>query len=76
MNKVLAIILTVLGGIGEVYALMTINSEKNALFGYSYTAPFTEHEIFFIALAVVSAILLIIGLVGLVAKKKNDTTPQ
>lgn len=72
MNKVLAIILTVLGGIGEIYALMTINSEKNSLFGYSYTAPFTEHEIFFIALAAVSAVLLIIGLIGLTVKNKKQ----
>ncbi len=72
MNKVLAIILTVLGGIGEIYSLMTINSDKNALFGYSYTAPFTEHEIFFIALAVVSAILLVVGLIGLTAKSKKQ----
>ncbi len=76
MNKVLAIILTVLGGIGELYALMTINNDKSGLFGYTYTAPLTEHEIFFIALAAISAVLLIVGLLGLVAKKKNNNNPQ
>lgn len=75
ISKILGILLTVIGAIGEIYALMTINSDKNAsiLYGrYTYAAPFTEHEITFITIAAVSAALLVLGLIMLLIKKKEN----
>ncbi len=72
INKILGILLAVIGAIGEVYALMTINSDKNAsiLYGrYTYAPPFTDHEITYITIAAVSALLLIVGLIVLFLKK-------
>lgn len=73
-NKILGILFTVIGAIGETYALMTINADKNAsiLYGrYTYEPPLTDHEITYIAIAAISAALLIIGLVLLLIKKKE-----
>ncbi|MBR3948630.1 MAG: hypothetical protein IKJ70_04415 [Clostridia bacterium] len=72
INKIIGILLAVIGAIGEVYALMTINSDKNAsiLYGrYTYAPPFTDHEITYITIAAVSALLLIVGLIVLFLKK-------
>lgn len=72
INKILGILLAVIGAIGEVYALMTINSDKNAsiLYGrYTYAPPFTDHEITYITIVAVSALLLIVGLIVLFLKK-------
>ena len=72
MRRVIGIIFTVVGAIGEIYALMTISNEKSSFFGYTYSAPFTEHEIMMITIAVVSAIALLIGLIALLVKEKNQ----
>lgn len=75
VNKILGILFTVVGAIGEVYALMTINGDKNAsiLYGrYTYAPPFTEHEIMFITIATASAALLILGLIMISIKKKTS----
>lgn len=77
VSKIIGIFFAVVGGIGEIYALMTINSDKNAsiLYGrYTYAPPFTEHEITFITIAAVSAVLLILGLTMLLIKKRESNT--
>ncbi len=73
LSKNWGILLTVIGAIGEIYALMTINSDKNAsiLYGrYTYAAPFTDYEIMFITIAAVSAALLVLGLIILLIKRR------
>ncbi len=74
INKIFGIIFAVIGAIGEIYALMTIHTDMNAslLYGrYTYASPLTDHEITYIAIAAISAALLIIGLILLLIKKKE-----
>ena len=74
LSKIFGILFTVIGAIGEMYAVMTINTDMNAsiLYGrYSYAPPFTDHEITYIAIAASSAVLLIVGLILLFVKKEK-----
>ena len=62
-RKIAGIILSVIGLIGAIFGFSTISADKNDwLFGYTYTAPFTQHEILVISLVVSSLIALAIGL--------------
>ncbi len=49
------------GLIGAFYAIATIDDDRSALFGYTYTAPYSDHETGIIALLVISIIVFIIG---------------
>lgn len=73
-KKIYAIILTVIGIVGEAYALLTINADKTGNFwgGYTYEPPFSSHEITYIAIAVASAVVIILGLVIFLKSNKND----
>lgn len=73
-KKIYAIILTVIGIVGEAYALLTINADKTGNFwgGYTYEPPFSSHEIAYISIAIVSAIVTILGLVIFLKSNKNN----
>lgn len=73
-KKIYAIVLAVIGAIGEAYALITINADKTGNFwtgGYTYEPPFTAHEITYISIAVVSAVAVIIGLILLLKNNRK-----
>jgi uncharacterized membrane protein YvbJ len=57
-----AIIVTIIGAIGTLFSIMTIQSDINQ-WRYTYTSPFTEHETGTIAVVVISVIVLISGIV-------------
>ncbi len=72
-RKLVPIMLTVIGVIGEAYALLTINADKTNFWGgYTYTPPFTSHEITYISIASISAVSVIIGLFLLLSNRKID----
>lgn len=56
------LVFTVLGLLGGFYAITTYASDTSRLFGYTYTAPFTSHEVTVIAVGVLSVIFFIAGL--------------
>jgi len=60
----------VLGIVGTVYSLITISSdmEGNGLMHYSYSSPFTGHEITMITVLIISIIAAIVGVIILVKK--------
>ena len=68
-------IVAALGAVGSVYSLITIQNDMNprSLWegAYTYSAPLTSHEITMIALAVVSVIALVAGIVMIVKSKKS-----
>lgn len=72
-KKIYGIIATVIGVIGEAYALVTINADKTGNFwgGYTYEPPFSSHEITYISIAVISALVIIAGLI-MVLKGKSE----
>lgn len=62
MNR--GIIYTVIGAIGIIVTFMMVNEDKSHIIGgYTYSPPFTGHEIGVILIGIVSVILLIIGLI-------------
>jgi hypothetical protein len=71
-NKKTGIVMVIFGVIGKLYSLITINSELNVR--YTYSAPFTEHEILVILAGIVSIGLLIAG-VALISSKKGASSP-
>ena len=76
-GKKLGGLITLLAGIGGgLFSAFTISDDMTpkGLFsqGYSYTAPFTSHEIFMILLAVASGIAIIAGIALLSTKNIED----
>ena len=56
------LIALVLGIIGLVYAIVTIVNDRSGMPPlYTYSSPFTEHEILFIAILILSYIVLLVG---------------
>ncbi len=68
-------IVAALGAVGSVYSLITIQNDMNPQslwdVSYTYTAPLTSHETTMIALAAVSVITLVAGIVMIVKSKKS-----
>lgn len=75
-NKKTGIVMIIIGIIGGLYSLITIDSELNSELNvvYTYSAPFTEHEIFVILAGIVSVGLLIAGFF-LISPKKGESFP-
>ena len=61
----------VAGLIGIVFSGYTIYDDMNAFFGYTYTAPFSEHETTILAVLIVSIIVFLIGC-SISSHSKND----
>jgi len=71
-QKFLAGLVTlVLGVVGLIYSLVTISSDTtgNGIRHYSYTSPYTNHEIMTIAILIISIVVVIVGLVILIGGK-------
>lgn len=68
-KKIAGIIMLILGGYGLMFSTMTILNDTSGLFGYSYTAPFSDHKTFVITVLVMSVIALIFGVVLLLVKE-------
>lgn len=71
-KKIAGIIMLILGGFGLMFSSMTISNDTSGLFGYSYTAPFSDHETFVITVLVMSVIALIFGVVLLLVKEDRQ----
>ena len=73
------LVMLVAGIAAGLFSAFTISNDMTpqGLFSihYSYTAPFTSHEIFMIFLAVASGLTIIIGIV-LLANKEEDTATK
>ena len=63
-----AIIATIIGAIGALFSIMTIQSDINQ-WRFTYTSPFTGHETGMIAVTVISIIVLISGIVAIYKSK-------
>jgi uncharacterized membrane protein len=61
------IVTLVLGVVGLVCSLVKISSDKE--WKYSYTSPYSDHEIMMIAILVISIIATIVGAVMLISGK-------
>lgn len=64
-------ILTTLGFGGLAYSLFTVNTNKR----YSWTSPFSSFEKTIIAVAIISFIILLVGIIMVIfsfVKKKNE----
>lgn len=72
-GKVAGFIMAIIGAIGEIYAAITIANDTSGWFGYTYSAPFSQHETTMITIAVVSGILLVAGILVLFCCSKKDT---
>ncbi len=71
-KRIIGIILTVLGGVGILYCIMTILEDTSGwLFRYTYAPPFTDHEITVISILVVAIISTISGIIMLCNKEHN-----
>jgi multisubunit Na+/H+ antiporter MnhB subunit len=64
-----AIIATIIGAIGTLFSIMTIQSDINQ-WRYTYTSPFTEHETWMINIVFISIIVLISGIVAIYKSKR------
>lgn len=73
-NKKAGIVMVIISSIGVLYSLITINSELNVK--YTYSAPFTDHEIFVIFVGIVSLGLLIAGIALISAKKDSGSSSK
>ncbi|MGM9670860.1 MAG: hypothetical protein ACI3XD_04715 [Oscillospiraceae bacterium] len=71
-GKIAGIIMAIIGAIGDIYAAITIANDTSGWFGYTYTAPFSQHETTMITIAVVSGILLIAGIFILFSNNRKD----
>ena len=66
------ILITILGGIGLTYAALTIIQDvTNWVVVYSYAPPRTAHEYILLAVLVVSAALLVTGIVLLYRDRRR-----
>jgi len=68
---VIGYILTTLGFSGLAYSLFTVNTNKR----YSWTSPFSSFEKTIIAVAIISFIILLVGIIMVIfsfVKKKNE----
>ena len=62
VNKIITKVICMIGGlVGVAIGAHTIYTDKQALFGYNYEAPLTDHEMGVIILIVISAIVFIAG---------------
>lgn len=61
-NKIAGIIMTIAGICGIFYSVMTISDDTSRLFGFSYTPPFTTHEITVLVILGGSVLIGILGL--------------
>ena len=71
MITVIGYILTTLGFGGLAYSLFTVNTNKR----YSWTSPFSSFEKTIIAVAIISFIILLVGIIMVIfsfVKKKNE----
>ena len=71
MITVIGYILTTLGFSGLAYSLFTVNTNKR----YSWTSPFSSFEKTIIAVAIISFIILLVGIIMVIfsfVKKKNE----
>ena len=69
---IVGIIFIVLGIIGAIYSAITIISDiegYHTFLGYSYSGHLTAHEITMIILAIVSTVILVLGIVFTVRSK-------
>ena len=69
MITVIGYILTTLGFSGLAYSLFTVNTNKR----YSWTSPFSSFEKTIIAVAIISFIILLVGIIMVIfsfVKKK------
>jgi len=72
-KKILGIIATIAGIVGTVVSGLIINDDMSGFFGrYTYSPPYTSHEITMISLVTGCAIIAIIGVVLLVSKDNNQ----
>lgn len=74
VNPTPGIFMTVIGAIMLLYMLFTIHDEKGRILGgYTYTPPFTDHEVAILGIGFIGIILLVFGFINLSAyfsKKK------
>jgi NhaP-type Na+/H+ or K+/H+ antiporter len=71
MNMMIGYILTMFGISGTVFSYLTITNDR----GYSYTAPFTNHEMTMMAIMIISFIVLVSGIMTIIfsaVKSKNE----
>ena len=72
-RKIIGLFLMFVGAIGGGYAIITYsNDTSGVLFGYTYSPPFTTHEITVIAIFVVALILVVVGIAMLAESKDNN----
>jgi hypothetical protein len=72
-NKSLSsLIEIILGAIGLFYGIFTISNDTSGFFRYTYTPPFTQHELFVIAITICSVIILLLGIIKM--KKENSNS--
>lgn len=64
------IVTLVLGILGVFYGAITIASDQSRWGGYTYSSPFTYHEIVTMAILVIGAIGIVIG-IAVIASSKN-----
>ncbi len=69
-KKMIGIIMASLGGIGVLLVFLIVNSEVPNL--YTYAPPLTDHEIMVILIGIVSALLVVAGIILITTEKADD----